>query len=327
MSPPAVLLVVFNRPRPTAEVLDRILAADVSRVLVVGDGPRGPADEAAVDEVRAVVRQRTDPRIVPDFSDQNLGLRRNVTRGIDRLMAEFGQGIVLEDDMRPARALFPFLAELLGRYRDDDRVGAIAGQRLAPLPVGGRPLQLTDWVAPYDYGFSHIMPPWGWATWARAWERAYPKDLGVWRELRASGRLERLLGLAAAREWTAIFDHLEQVDSWWLRWTLGQWLHHQLTAVPRVNLLENVGIGDARGTLTGLGTFHARFRSLPAEERSGPLVHPPHLGVRSAEAEQAFADWVMPTSGVRRVLKRAVFDGPIPAARALTALLGLRRLG
>lgn len=322
MAAPDILLVVFNRPEFTERVLDRLLADRTGRILVAGDGPRDAGDEPGVEGVRKLVRARKDPRIVEAFSDVNLGLRNNVVRGVDRLMAEFGRGVVIEDDVMPSRSFFPYMEALLERFADDDRIGAVGGQRLVPPPVEGKPVRASNWPAPYDYGFSSMLPPWGWGTWARAWDSTYLRDPSELAPLLDSGHLEQLLGLTGAREWRGLITQLDEIDSYWLRWSLGLWLHHRLAIVPRQNLVHNFGLGDSAGTLTAAGTAHGRYRSLPADELSLPLQHPPHLGVRNARAEQAFAEWVIPVSQLRRVAKRAVFDGPVPAARALGRWLG-----
>lgn len=326
-TPPAVALVVFNRPALTARVLDRILASDTGPIMVFGDGPRDAAEEPVVAAVRRTVSERADPRLSVDFASENLGMRRSFERAIDGLMAAHGRGVVLEDDTLPAPGFFAFMGELLERYADDDRIGMVCGQRLAPLPerVGAAP-RVGAFPEPYDYGFSHIGTPWGWGTWARAWRGSYPRDLDrVWPPFRDSGRLERLLGRTTAREWQGLLEYLPNLDSYWYRWTLGKWVHSQLSIVPRVNLVENLGLGDEAGTLTGRGSFHARFRSWPAEAPAPVLRHPPHLGVRSVEAEQAFSEWVLPSSELKRIAKRAILEGPLPAAHALGRRL--RRTG
>ncbi len=293
----AVAVIAFNRPDLTGAVLDRVLAADVGPVLIVADGPRRdrPQDPARVEAVRRLAKQ--DPRLELHASDENLGLRRNYERAVDRLMAEHGRGIVLEDDTLPDLSFFPYVAELLHRYADDERIGAVCGQQMR-----GRPGSTAS------YGFSHIAPPWGWATWARAW-KDYDRNLSSWPALRASGQLDRLLGPATAREWSALFDHAASIDSCWIRWVLTSWTHHRLAAVPAVNLVTNLGVGDD-ATHTSRSSRYARHGLAPTQPISFPLRHPPHLGERCAAAEQQLAEAALPFSPLKREFKRWALDGP-----------------
>ncbi|MEL6189976.1 MAG: hypothetical protein AAFU79_35575, partial [Myxococcota bacterium] len=229
---------------------------------------------------------------------ENLGLRRNYVRAVDRLMGEHGRGIILEDDTLPHPSFFPYVAELLVRYAEDERIGSICGQRVPPAPG----------LEAHSYGFCHIPPPWGWATWARAW-KDHARALEAWPALKASGHLEVLLGAAAAREWSALLDHAETTDSYWIRWVLAHWVTHRLAAVPHVNLIENVGF-DERGTFTQAGSRYAERGSEPARSLAFPLAHPPHLAVRYASAEDDIAEAALPFSTRRRRLKQLLLEGP-----------------
>lgn len=307
-SSPDIVLVVFDRPDLAQRTLSRILEAETGRVWVVGDGPRPgrPGDPPRVEATRAAIRAlaRTDPRVVEDHADANLGLRRNFERAIDRLMGEHGRGIVLEDDTLPHSSFFPFAAELLERYADDERVGAVCAQAMSAPPGSSA-----------SYGFSHIPPPWGWATWERAW-RDYQRDLRGWPGLRDSGRLERLVGAAAAREWGALFDHADTLQSYWIRWVLTGWCAHRLAAVPRVNLVTNLGVDD-RGTHTTAGSSYARYGGVPSAPVGFPLRHPESFADRHAAEEQRVAEAALPFPAGRRRVKQAVLEGPLAALRGL----------
>ena len=66
------------------------------------------------------------------FAASNLGLRRNVSEGLDWVFAQTEEAIILEDDCLPEPSFFPFCDELLERYREDATVGMICGTNLAP---------------------------------------------------------------------------------------------------------------------------------------------------------------------------------------------------
>lgn len=306
------VVVAFRRPELTRQVLERVLACETGRVWVAVDGPRDHRDEEGVSATRAVAESFSDPRICLDFSDENLGLRRNVERGVDRLMGEHGRGVILEDDTVPEPTLFAFHRALLDRYADDERIGAIAGQWLEPWPKRGQrpPRPHPDWFGDFDHGFSPIMPSHGWATWKRAWDD-YPRDLSAWPRLRDSGLLERQLGATLGREWTKVFGHLEHLDSYWLRFSLSLWLHNRLAVIPRKNMVHNTGVGHAASTFFTRGSYLDQFESWPSEPFPPPYRYPPDLSVRSAAAEQSYFEFVIPFSTKRRHLKRMVLEGPL----------------
>ena len=104
------------------------------------------------------------------FSETNLGCEQSIETGLDWAFGLVDRAIVLEDDCLPDVTFFPYAAELLERYRDDQRVWHIAGNQ------HGVPDALFDGRS---YAFSTWASVWGWATWADRWHdapRAFPTD-------------------------------------------------------------------------------------------------------------------------------------------------------
>lgn len=261
-----VALIIFRRPEATARAFAAVRAARPSQLFVIADGPRAerPDEAAQVAATRAVVEQIDWPCVVTrHYAPVNLGLRRRVESGLNRVFASVEQAIILEDDCVPDASFFPFCAELLARYAHDERVMAVTGDSFRR-----RPLRAAS------YSFSRFPHCWGWATWARAW-RHYDGAMADWPALRATNWLQKLLGdRRAARNWQTTFDqvHAERVDSWALRWTYSCWRHAGLAALPGVNLVSNIGFG---GAATHTGAAHSPFANMPAERMTFPLRHPP----------------------------------------------------
>lgn len=263
----AVALLIFNRPETTAQVFAAIRAARPTTLLVVADGPRperaGEAERCAA--ARAVVEQVDWPcEVLRNYADVNLGCRRRVSSGLDWVFETVDEAIILEDDCVPHPTFFRFCAELLERYRDDERV----------MHIGGLNLQVdrAAIAGQASYYFSRYNHVWGWASWRRAW-RHYDVRMSRWPAMRDAHWLRRVLNdTAAERFWAdffqAVFD--QALDTWDVQWTLACWLADGLSILPAVNLIKNIGFGaDAthtRGKWMGV--------SLETEPLSFPLQHP-----------------------------------------------------
>src|SRR3954453_1153033 len=159
----AVALLLFRRPEETARVFERIREARPRKLFLVADGPRPGNEEDAqgCEQARAVVERVDWPcDVVRDFADENLGLKKRIPRGLHRVFGEAPEAIILEDDCLPHPSFFRYCAELLERYRDDERVMMISGDNFQ----GGRRR------TPDSYYFSRYVHSWGWATWRRAWQ-------------------------------------------------------------------------------------------------------------------------------------------------------------
>ncbi len=274
---PPVLLLAFNRLKPARQVLDAIRPARPSRLFLAVDGPRADraGESMSVRQVQALAEEVDWPCEVSTlFREANLGCKLAVSQAITWFFDQVEEGIILEDDCVAHPSFFPFAAELLERFRDDQRVVMISGDN---FQFGRR---RTD----YSYYFSRYTHIWGWATWRRAW-KLYDHQMRHWPELRDGGWLLDVLGTREAAEyWRKIFDatHEERNTSWAYRWTYAAWLYSGLTVLPNVNLVSNVGFGDdATHTVQG----EDPFSKLPIREMEMPLRHPPYL-IRDERADR-----------------------------------------
>lgn len=274
---PPVLILAFNRPDTTARVVESLRAVRPTRVCFAVDGARPDRHEepAKVKQVKELVGRIDWPcEIETLFRDGNLGCKVAVSSAITWFFDRVEAGIVLEDDCIAHPTFFSFAAELLDRFREDERVMTISGDNF----------QFGRRRTPYSYYFSRHTHIWGWATWRRAWQ-LYDHKMRVWPELRELGWLHDILRDKAAVEyWTRIFDatHAERNSSWAYRWTFASWVQNGLTILPAVNLVTNIGF-DEQAT-------HTRSRAssvahLPAAEMTFPLKHPPFM-IRDDRADR-----------------------------------------
>jgi len=272
-----VLLLIFNRPDLTAQAMDQIRQAEPPKLFVGADGPRAdhPEDAGRCEEAREVATQVDwECEVHTLFRDENLGLKEAVSSAITWFFDHVEEGIILEDDCVPHPTFFPYCAELLEWYRNDERVMVVSGNNFQP---DNRTYRASYYFSVYNHC-------WGWATWRGAWN-AYVGDVSEWPKLRKTGWLKGWLGREAEAEyWTEIFDRVwrDEVDSWAYPWTFACWKAHGLTALPAVNLVTNIGFGK-RGMNTR--NTEAKASRLPAEPMSFPLAHPTGI-IRSYEADR-----------------------------------------
>jgi len=263
---PPVLLLIFNRPDITREVMAQIREAEPPKLFVGADGPRADQpDEADHCEQARQVATHVDwnCEVHTLFRDENMGCKQAVSSAITWFFEHVEAGIILEDDCIPHPTFFSYCAELLERYREDERVMVISGDNFQP------PTRTYD----SSYYFSTHMHCWGWATWRRAWKK-YDGQVSVWHDLRGTGWLEGWLGSEDEAEyWQRIFDKVyrEEVDSWAYPWTFTCWKEHGLTILPAVNLVSNIGF-DVRATHTD--NENSDRASLSTKPLSFPLDHP-----------------------------------------------------
>ena len=208
------------------------------------------------------------------FREVNLGCKVSVSQAITWFFEQVEEGIILEDDCVAHPSFFAFAAQLLERFRHDQRVLMISGDN---FQFGRR---RTD----YSYYFSRYPHIWGWATWRRAWklyDHEWSTGLRYATGVGCSTFCARVRPQSTGRY---IFDatYYEGNTSWAYRWTYTAWLHSGLTVLPNVNLVSNIGFGE--------GATHTRqaedpFAAQPTLEMELPLRHPPFV-IRDDRADR-----------------------------------------
>ena len=273
-----VVLIIFNRPERTAEVFATIRAARPAQLFVIADGPRPivKSDASKCSAARAIIEQVDWPcQILRRFAKHNLGLRQNVSEGLDWVFSQVKEAIILEDDCVPNPSFFPFCETLLGRYAEDRDVAMIGGTNFDPIhaaPSGEE-----------SYYFSRFCHIWGWATWRRAWELC-DHEMKLWPSLRRTNWLKKKCETATAENfWRRHFDdsyarNRDGLNTWDFPWLFACWRHDLLSIVPRKNLVSNIGFG-ADAAHTKSRTLAARLPTNPIEF---PLQHPKEKIVNAA---------------------------------------------
>jgi hypothetical protein len=233
------------------------------------------------------------------FREHNLGCRHAVSSAITWFFEQEPEGIILEDDCLPSQSFFPYCAELLGRFRDDERIMCITGNNFQKDMNG----------YPYSYYFSMYNHIWGWATWRRAW-RYYDDTMKFYPEY---VDYKFLKSVSSSRDfldyWRRELDKVyhRTLDTWDYVWMFSCWANSGLTCTPRVNLVSNIGFGD--------GATHCVHTSdcanLSRFDIEIPLKHPP-LIVSNAEADAYVTEYVFKIS-------------PFPVSSRSGALTAMKR--
>ncbi len=280
-----VLLIGFNRPKTTAEVMKAIERYEPSQLFVAIDGPRSSKPGEA-EVVANVVRIATQP--IPNcetktlIRSENLGCRNAVSGAIDWFFENVDAGIILEDDCVPAEDFFPFCDQLLDRYQDDLTVGMIGGTNVR-----------TTWPAESSYFFG-LGTVWGWATWASRWRTVdvLGWDQKEWFSLTA-------LNLVGPRRWLRLAELNRrvangQLNTWDFPWVSSLLVQGMSSVIPSKNLVTNIGF-DGTGTHTS--SEHS-IGSIESRRLSFPLRHP-----TSVKFDRAFdREWMRRESSLPKLI-------------------------
>jgi hypothetical protein len=289
-----IAVIIFNRPDFAATVFDHLALAQPSRLLIIADGPRNPAEASRCAASRAVFDHIPWPcEVSRNYADTNLGCYQRIVSGLDWVFSLVDRAIILEDDMVPDPSLFPFVSEMLARFEDDPTVFTIGGYNTA---ASSAPESAS-------YRFSHYPMTWGWGTWARAW-RQFDGRLTRWPEMRRQSWLRRTLRDPHATDFfTKIFDAAAAadtpgrfptpwsdslVDAWDYIWIYSIFANRGRCIVPSVNMITNIGFREDSTHVKNADSHLARLQAAPT---AFPLIPPVSTAVDHAQDAEMFARW------------------------------------
>ncbi len=263
-----VLFIFFNRKKVALTAFEKIKKVKPQKLYLASDGYRENRtnENTTVEDIRNAILQTIDwdCEIHTLFQDKNLGCGNAVYTAINWLFENEEQGIVIEDDCVVQDSFFPFMEQLLDKYKNDDRIGMIAGYNC-----------LNKLAITYSYCFSIYKACWGWATWKRAWENM---DMNMeWRKTNSAKSILMNMGYLAkdTRYWKYHLNEIDKkhVSAWDWQWYFTLASQNQLSIFPKVSLVSNIGFGK-EATHT---TEKMSEKYLAKDELIFPLIHPKYI--------------------------------------------------
>ena len=252
-----IALFVYNRPSHTADTLNYLRQNPESRetdLIVFSDGPRWPAQESNVAEVRALISKVTGFRSVAIVQrPSNWGLARSVISGVTEVLERFGRAIVLEDDMITSPQFLRYMNAALDRFESENRVGSVHAYM---FPIEGLP----------DFFFMKGGDCWGWGTWQDRWRLFEPDGRLLLQRLKQAGLLNEFDRTGGDSMVRMLVDQIcGKNSSWYIRWHASLFLNGKLTLQPGRSFIHNIGV-DNSGTHGGATN---RFDVIPQASFTG----------------------------------------------------------
>ena len=203
--------------------------------------PKKENDEKKVKEVHAFLNEFKNKSTFKNteimLASTHLGLAKSVISGVTKIVNEYGNVIVTEDDLVAHHNYLEYMNECLNYYKDNEKIWSISGYTY-PLKANTD----TD-----DVYFTYRGSSWGYATWSDRWNTVDWK-MKDYNTLVIHPRRMHNLNLAGRDLWFMLRNQKKgNIDSWAVRWVFEQTRNQKLTVYPSVSLLHNIGT-DGSGT-------------------------------------------------------------------------------
>lgn len=243
-----IALFVYNRPQHTERTLKFLQQNELaieSRLFIFSDGAKTAQDGEKVAEVRSIIKKIDGFKSVKVFEKkENSGLANSVIAGVTKLITDYGQVIVFEDDLVISPHTLTYFNEALNRYRNVEKVMHV-GAYMYPLKTNDLPQSF----------FFRAATSWGWATWERAWKNFEP-DIDTLiskfdHQKKAAFSIDKTMNF-----WKQMQEFKKgKNNSWAIRWYASIFLKNGLTLNPSQSLVNNIG-HDGTGVHSGINDIY-----------------------------------------------------------------------
>lgn len=234
-----VLFIIFNRLGVVERVFAQIKEYKPKQLFIACDGGRIDRENETEQckKVQNYVLSQVDweCEVKTNFLDENLGPAKAVSKFLFWFFDNVEYGIILEHDCLAHRDFFDYCAELLVKYKDDDRIATISGYNV----LGKEDIKES-------YYFTYTQQLWGWAAWKRTLEGydIYMKDYSL-KEFRKN--IKPILH--AKNERLVFMDKFlsmkkQRYNTWDMQLLYYSWRKRRFNIEPNCNLVSNIGFDE-----------------------------------------------------------------------------------
>lgn len=268
-----VKIAIWIRPDCQRRQFEVIKQARPSRLFLVSDGGRNEEEWNAIYQNRKMYDEEVDwdCKIEKIYNDKNLGLYATGKKAEKIIWSQIEYGIFMEDDIIPSVSYFRYCAELLERYKNDERIESISGANFL-----GKSEDVTA-----DYFFSKYAGGWAIATWKRVIRDRcrfpeYGDDPYVMKMLKINTKGNKFIwnSLVGYAENGVYEGHIAGTEFYT---EFDMYSQSRLQIVPKVNMIKCIGATMNSAHSDSIDTIPKGLRQvydMKTYEMEFPIKHP-----------------------------------------------------
>lgn len=269
----SVVVNVWIRPENQNKQFEVLRKARPSILFLASDGPRNENERFLLNESRSIVENIDwECQIYKIYENKNLGLYKMWKKTADFVFNKVESCLFLEDDHIPSVSYFSFCAELLEKFKDDERILMINGMN-----------HLETYNSKFnDYFFAHTGSIWGIAFWKRTYDRFLSSQI----ELNSFDKklFENNAKIMGKKRIIRKFNNIRKESDYFkgpeFNLSYIQITQNQLIVLPTKNMIKNIGCDDKATHASELKLMPKGIRkvfNMKTYEYEFPLNHPKHV--------------------------------------------------
>ena len=165
---------------------------------------------------------------------KNIGLSKNILKGINLIKKNYKKFIVLEDDLRISKHYFQFMQQNLNQYQYNQNILTISGyifpKKIFKINLGKNNMFL-----------SKRPNTWGWGSWSSKWNKINFKNKVYEKILKNKYQLKYISEYGNDLKFILRDTLNNKIDSWAIKWTIHHILEKKLCIFPSRTLVNEEG--------------------------------------------------------------------------------------
>ena len=301
MKNPAVCLFVYNRASHTKNILTSLSECKNFcdyKIYIFSDNfkLKNNKDKTKVKLVRDEIFKfkKIHKNIFIEFSKINLGLYKNLTKGISNVLKKHSSVIVLEDDLVLHKNFLNFMLNSLEKFKNKKNILQISGYSY-PINCNSN-----------DAYFLNLTSCWGWATWSDRWWALikFSKDKKlirqVYNNIKYDCNKKSNFNINGSYNYLKMLKKqlTSQFNSWGILFYLFSFHKNFLNLFPPSTLVENRGF-DGSGSHKSTSNV---FNKVVSKEKSKRIGYPRINKLNSHNQKQVGIFLLKELSLVRKII-------------------------
>jgi GR25 family glycosyltransferase involved in LPS biosynthesis len=234
-----ICLFVFSRInelKVTIDTLQKNYLASESQLFIFLDGSGAEHDNVSVNQVRKFIYTINGFSKVTIYeSDNHKGLAKSVISGVTKILDNYENVIVLEDDLILSTNFLCFMNQALTFYEEKQRI----------LSISGYSFKLKY---PNNYNFDVALSlrssSWGWATWKNRWDKI-DWELNDYSSFRWNFLNQIRFNRGGSDLSRLLYRKVKcAIDSWAIRFVYHQFKNNYLDVFPVTSKVLNNGFNS-----------------------------------------------------------------------------------
>ena len=164
MSPP-IAIFAYNRPKHLGNLLDSLIlnkSSKLSKIFIFCDGPKNEYDKRMIVEIKNLLKIKKIKIHHTNFRKKNIGLAKNIIKGVSKVLNIYKSCIILEDDLILNPNCIKFMNFMLKKFKKTKNIGSVSAHSY---------IDELKYKKKFNFYLTKRHSSWCWGTWSRVWKK------------------------------------------------------------------------------------------------------------------------------------------------------------